>query len=131
MNEKKTTFLHGGNRGLQVGDYVLPSSETGVVGITHPLHRADRVYITPSIVDAQFYASSPDHKTPVVYIVKPEGKIESDPDCARPGGSFTCQKGKIIAIQKIPGKVIKKNRKAMIRNLHRLEGAKRIESGQR
>lgn len=131
MNEEKTTFLHGGNRGLQVGDYILPSSETGVVGMIHPLHQADRAYITPSIVDAQFYACSPDHKTPVVYVVEPEGDLEPDPDCARPGGSFTCQKAKIIAIQKVSGKVIKKNRKAMIRNLHQLEAAKRIGPGQR
>jgi hypothetical protein len=60
--------------------------------------------------------------------VKPEGEIEPDPDCNRPGGSFACQKAKIIAIEKVPGKVIKKNRKAMIRNMHRLEAEKAARS---
>jgi hypothetical protein len=71
------------------------------------------VYVTPSIVDAQFYASAAPN--PVVYVVIPEGEIEHDPDCNRPGGSFSCPKAKIIAIKKIPGKVIKKNQKLMRR----------------
>ena len=37
-------------------------------------------------------------------------------DSNRSGGSLQCEKEKIIAIHKIPGKVIKKNRKAMIKN---------------
>lgn len=123
-SETKGTYFHGGDRGLQVGDFILPQSETGVAGMSHPLHRKDRAYITPSIVDAHFYASDPDHAKPVVYVVKPEGEIEQDLDCNRLGGSFTCQKAKIIGIKKVPGKVIKKNRKAMIKNMHRLEAKK-------
>jgi hypothetical protein len=106
-------YFHGGNRGLNVGEYILPQSETGVGGMSHPLHRKDRVYVTPDIVDARYYASAA--KNPVVYEVIPEGEIEPDPDNNRPGGSFACQKAKIIAIQKIPGKVIKKNNKAMMK----------------
>jgi hypothetical protein len=106
-------YFHGGNRKLRVGDYILPPSETGVTGIAslNPLCRRDRVYVTPSIVDARFFASAA--SDPVVYEVVPDGAIEPDPDCNRPGGSFACPKAKVIAIQKIPGKVIKKNKKLM------------------
>ena len=80
----KTRYLHGGNRKLNVGDYILPPSETGAIGISHPSHRKDRVYMTPDIVDARFYASAAKH--PVVYQVIPDGDIEPDPDCKRPPG---------------------------------------------
>lgn len=41
--------------------------------MVHPLYRRDGMYVTPSIVDARFYASAaPD---PVVYEVVPEGEI--------------------------------------------------------
>jgi hypothetical protein len=131
MNEKTATYFHGGDRGLQVGDYILPPSETDVTGMSHPLYQRDRAYITPSIIDAYFYASDPDNHKPVVYVVKPEGEIEPDPDCNRSGGSFACRRAKIIAIKKVPGKVIMKNRKAMIRNMHRLEAARKLEAGQK
>jgi hypothetical protein len=109
----KDRYFHGGNRNLQVGEYILPPLETGVTGMAHPLCRRDRVYVTPDIVDARFYASAAPN--PVVYEVVPDGEIEPDPDCNRPGGSFVCPRAKIIAIQKIPGKVIKKNKKLMLR----------------
>jgi rifampin ADP-ribosylating transferase len=107
-------YFHGGNRKLQVGEYVLPPSETGVRGMgeLNPLCRDDRVYVTRNIVDARFFASA--SPSPVVYEVVPE-EIEPDPDCNEPGVSFACQRAKIIAIHKIPGTVVKKNRKMMLR----------------
>lgn len=131
MNEKKATYYHGGNRGLQVGDYILPQSETGAECAPHALHRKDRTYVTPSIDAASFFGSKPWHKAPVIYVVKPDGDIEPDPDCNVTGGSFACQKAKVVAIKKIPGKVIKKHRKAMIHNMHRLEAARKLETGQK
>ncbi len=115
----KPKYFHGGNRKLQIGDFVLPPTETGVSGMaaSNPLCRKDRVYITPEIVDAQFFASAANE--PVVYEVVPEGELEPDPDCNKPGGSFACVRAKVIAIRKIPGKVIKKNRKMMLRRSSR------------
>jgi hypothetical protein len=78
----------------------------------------DRVYVTPSIVDAEFFASGA--ADPVVYEVIPEGDVEPDPDCNRPGGSFACPRAKVTAIRKIQGKVIKKNKKAMLRRADQL-----------
>ena len=122
----KAKYYHGGNRGLNIGDYVLPQSVTGVVGMDHPLCRKDRAYVTSSTVDAEFYASAA--ASPVVYVVTPDGEVEPDPDCEREGGSFACSRAKITAIQKIPGKVIKKNKKAMLKRAHQLEaGAGKIQ----
>jgi hypothetical protein len=110
----KQIYLHGGNRKLQVGDYLLPPDETGVVGMSHlnPLCRRDRLYLTGSIEGARFFASAAPN--PIVYEAVPEGEIEADPDCTEPGLSIACRKARIIALHKIPGKVIKKNRKRML-----------------
>jgi hypothetical protein len=113
-------YFHGGNRGLKVGEYILPPSETGRESASdfgaQPVHRKDRVYVITSLSDAQFFASGADE--PVVYEVEPVGEFASDPDC-RSGVSFTCQKAKIIAVHKIRGKIIKKHRKMMIARSHR------------
>jgi hypothetical protein len=109
----KERYFHGGNRRLHVRDYLLPPTETGVLGKSelNPLCRRDRVYLTRSIDGARFFASAAPN--PVVYEAVPEGELEADPDCTEPGVSIACQKTKIIAIHKIPGKVIKKNQKRM------------------
>jgi hypothetical protein len=109
----KERYFHGGNRKLNVGDYLLPRKETGILGMSNlnPLCRSDRVYLTRSIDGARFFASAA--LKPVVYEAVPEGEIEPDPDCTEPGISIACQKAKIIALHKIPGNIIKKNRKRM------------------
>ncbi len=81
--------------------------------MSHPLCRIDRVYITPHIEHARMYACGANPNNPVVYEVIPEGDIEDDPDATAPGYSYACPKAKIIAIHKIPGKVIKKNKKRL------------------
>ncbi|WP_029084347.1 hypothetical protein [Bradyrhizobium sp. th.b2] len=113
VTPKKVRYFHGGDRGLHVNDYILPQSETGVKGMSHPLCRKDRAYVTPHIDHARFFASGA--REPVVYEVVPEGEIEADPDANKSGISFACPKARIIAIHKVPGKVIKKNRKIMQR----------------
>ena len=108
-------YYHGGNRGLNVGDYLLPPEKTGAAtaGGSHPLHRRDRVYLTKDINAAQFFASG--SPKPIVYEVIPEGEIEADPDSnEKPGVTVACEKAKIIALRKIPGKIIKKSRKKML-----------------
>jgi hypothetical protein len=109
----KDRYFHGGNRKLHVGDYLLPPTETGALGMSalNPLCRRDRVYLTRSIDGARFFASAALQL--VVYEAVPEGEIEADPDCTERGVAIACQKAKIIAIHKIPGKVIKKNQKRM------------------
>ena len=113
-------YFHGGNRGLKVGDYILPPSETGRDSASdfgaQIVHRRDRVYVSTRQSDAEFFAST--CPKPVVYEVEPQGEIEPDPDCIS-GVSFACPKAKIISVRKISGKNIKKHRKAMIAQSHR------------
>jgi hypothetical protein len=116
----KTRYFHGGSRKLYVGDYILPPTETGVEGMVgNPHYRRDRVYVVTDIQVAESYGSAA--PKPVVYEVVPEGEIEPDPDHPGSDISFACPKARITALHKIPGKVIKKNRKAMLRRAHALE----------
>jgi hypothetical protein len=94
-----TPYFHGGNRGLKVGDDILPPSNTDQESASdfgaEAVHRKDRVY------------------NPVVYEVEPEGELEPDPDCIS-GVSFACPKAKIIAIHEISVETIEKYRKMML-----------------
>jgi hypothetical protein len=108
----KVRYYHGGNRGLKVGGYVLPPSMTEARDAPHDLHRKDRVYVTAELTDAQFFAAA--SQDPVVYEVEPVGDLEDDPDCRLPGRSYACERAKIIAVHKIPGKAIKKAQKKMM-----------------
>ena len=114
-----TRYFHGGNRGLKVGDYILPPSETGHGSTSdfgaQTVHRKDRVYVSTALTDAQLFASG--NHNPIVYEVEPEGELAPDPDCTS-GVSFSCPKARVIAIRKISGKRIKKARKALIAGSH-------------
>jgi hypothetical protein len=107
-------YYHGGDGGLQVGDYILPPNDTGkdnMVGL-NLLRREDRVYITKDITGAMFFASR--SKNPIVYEVAPVGDLESDPDHKKPGISFACPKAKINALYNVPEAVVRANRMQMI-----------------
>jgi len=126
-NKKPTTrYYHGGNRGLKVGQFILPPSETGKESASdfgaEKVHRKDRVYVSARLEDAQFFASG--SKTPVVYEVEPDGEIEPDPDC-KVGVTFSCVKAKIVGIHNVRGKTIKKFKKMMTAQSHRLARARR------
>lgn len=109
------SIYHGGNRGLKIGGAILPPAATGKRCtsdiIVNQVHRRDRVYVTPSFAAACMYASV--HETPTVYEVEPEGSLEPDPDCNTPELSAACHRARIVAIHKVPGKVIKRCRKAL------------------
>jgi hypothetical protein len=49
-NEKPAVrYFHGGNRGLQIGDYIVPPEILPKADFAaHPLHRKDRVYVSTS-----------------------------------------------------------------------------------
>jgi hypothetical protein len=114
-------YFHGGNRGLKVGEYVLPPSETGRVSASdtasnpeaRKVHRNDRVYISTDLSEARRFASGQDD--PTIYEVEPEGGIESDPDNTT-GAAFTCLRATVVSIHKVPGKIIKKYKKEMMRS---------------
>ena len=112
-----TRYFHGGNKGLRVGGYILPPATTGALSTSDLVatagnHRTDRVYVTTVYRDAQLFASP--HRKPVVYEVEPEGALDDDPDVEQPGHSYACEKAKITAIHRVPGKVVKKVRQAAL-----------------
>jgi hypothetical protein len=112
-----TRYFHGENKGLRIGEYLLPPATTAAESTsdlvnTHGNHRTDRVYVTIIFKDAQMFAAP--NRKPVVYEVEPEGTLEDDPDDTLPGRSYACEKAKIISIYKVPGKVIKKVRQVAL-----------------
>lgn len=108
-------FFHGGNRGLVVGDYIFPPSETGISNakgkVPDSIYKADRAYVTNFLVDAQYFASK-DNVDPVVYVVEPAGDLEPDDDNKSPGRSYACTSAKIVAVQEISKKKIRQARNA-------------------
>jgi hypothetical protein len=57
-----TRYYHGGNKGLSVGDYILPAATTGAESTsdlvaTFGNHRRDRVYVSTVLKDAQLFAA--------------------------------------------------------------------------
>lgn len=96
-----TTYWHGGHPGLEVGDYILPPSETNT---THTLleygsiGRRDRVYLTTEFAGALFFACvHPDGGH--VYEVEPEGELADDPDWFGTSGvSVECQRARIVRV---------------------------------
>jgi len=113
----QTKYYHGGDRGLFLGGHILPPTVTGKPAtsdfvVMNGLYRKDRVYVTTRLSSAQLYASG--QRKPTVYEVEPVGDLEDDPDCKEPGLSYACEKAKIVAIHNVPGKIIKKARKAFL-----------------
>jgi hypothetical protein len=114
QDPRNKRYYHGGDGGLQVGEYILPPNDTGkdnMVGL-NPLRRKDRVYITQDIAGAMFFASR--STKPMVYEVTPEGDIEDDPDHKTTGISFACPKAKIIGLYNVPEAVVRRNRLQMM-----------------
>jgi hypothetical protein len=112
-----TRYFHGGNKGLRVGEYLLPPATTKAESTSQLVdtcgkHRTDRVYVTTVFTDAQMFAAP--NRKPVVYEVEPEGSLEDDPDSKLSGRSYACEKAKIISIHKVPSKVIKKVRQVAL-----------------
>lgn len=120
----KERYFHGGNRKLHVNDYLLPPATTKAEvqgGWQNPNYRNDRVYLTTDRETAQIYASAA--PKPIVYEVTPED-IEPDPDFPN-SVSIACTKARIIAIHKIPGKVVKKNKRRLLQRAHELEATRK------
>ncbi len=104
-------YWHGGVRGLRVGQYVRPASETGAVGTLTEhgsrmrgghVMRSDRVYVTTDRLAAVMYAAV--HPSGgAVYQVEPEGTLTDDPDCDKPGLSYECERARIIDVANVSG----------------------------
>ena len=119
--EQAIHYWHGGQRGLSVGDYILPPARTGAPATSDyakriaggEVMRADRVYITTDPDAAlMFAAMHPSGGT--VYRVDPVGELVHDPDCDTPGLSFECERARILSKRNVTGYEMKKIRRALM-----------------
>jgi hypothetical protein len=121
-------MYHGGDRGLRVGDYILPPEKTGrsnTSGVApEDVYRRDRVYITEHLQDAKLFAAK-NNEDPVVYVVEPVGELEPDDDNKTPGRSLACTSAKIVAVREISAKEIQQARNAVIQAIERAKAANR------
>jgi len=110
------TYYHGGIRGLQPGDLILPPDETGAVSVADvgapteelsirvaQVHRKDRVYLTSDVFAARVFASlHPNSRRRYggdVYEVEPIGDVEPDPDyLVGDGGSVQAARARVVAV---------------------------------
>jgi hypothetical protein len=101
-------MFHGSTVKLNVGDYLLPPSETGVKPRAHPdidaveFNNTNYVYLTSKFEDARDYGSDvvkPGQKI-YVYEVEPSDDVEEDPENEIFGveGGFRSRKAKIKKI---------------------------------
>ena len=101
-------LFHGSTVKLNVGDYLLPPSETGVKPRAHPdidaveFNNTNYVYLTSKLEDAQGYGSDvvkPGQKI-YIYEVEPSADVEEDPENEIFGveGGFRSRKAKIKKI---------------------------------
>ena len=97
-------YYHGGIGGLRLGEYILPSSETGAISSCFygAPAKSDKVYITTDYLAALMFASMSPSKNAAVYEVEPTGELTPDPDCLEIGLSFECPKAKIIRRMPLP-----------------------------
>lgn len=111
-----TDYYHGGVRGLNPGDLILPAGETGAVSIADVgapddeialkvarVHRKDRVYLTTEPVIARVFASlavnSRRRYGGDVYRVEPIGDVEPDPDyLSGDGGSVQAPRARVVEV---------------------------------
>jgi len=117
----RPTYFHGGHPGLKIGEFLLPSVETGVRGLDDWSGSASEtigrfVYVTTNMPAARLYAAMyPGKNGGTVYEVLPEGEIVLDKDCDLAGISFSCPKALIIAEHKISYAAVQWLRSSMMR----------------
>jgi hypothetical protein len=106
-------YYHGGGAGLAPGDFILPVESTGAKpavggsgGAAKRLYRRDRVYITPDVKFALFFAARKSNGK--VYEVEPVRYVETDPHWAllqTEGTGYRetkqCERARVLAIEPI------------------------------
>lgn len=95
MNDNdETKWYHGGRIGLQVGDILVPGTQTGLhSGRTPKPH----VYVSPSF-DIAFQYANRFTGQGCVYRVQPIGEIQAD--ISLPEYQFHCQSARIMEVVK-------------------------------
>lgn len=109
-------YFHGGVRGLDVGDFLLPPAETKAPSASDfggaRVHDRHCVYVTTSI-DAAFMFGALHPSGGAVYEVVPVGGLMNDPDCDQPGLSYTCPRARVTRV--VRRKITAKERRMVLR----------------
>jgi hypothetical protein len=108
--DKTMRYWHGGQRGLRVGDFILPPSDTNAKHtiadygtVAAGVARRDRVYVgTDENVAILYAATHPSGGG--VYEVKPVGELTPDVDCDAPGLSWECERALIVSARDLSSK---------------------------
>lgn len=111
LDPPRKAYFHGTRASLEVGGILRPRGEHGaeptnapmIPGAERPADADNYVYVTRRYGLACAYA----HKSqiegpPVVYLVKPQGEIESDPECNESEYAFRCASAVVIAVDDSP-----------------------------
>lgn len=96
-NIDEVKFHHGGRPGMKKGQFILPPSVTGARSTAEfGNYQCDqsRVYVTTAYAAAALYAGGV--RKGEIYEVMPIGELHQDPDCDKPGLSYSCEKAKIL-----------------------------------
>ncbi|MQW36057.1 hypothetical protein [Sinorhizobium meliloti] len=112
-------YFHGGYGGLTVGQLVLPPAITkapstaryGGAGVCN----TNKVYVCTDQHGALLYACMHWSGCGKVYEVEPIGELRPDPDAAREGFSFECDKARVLRGIRVRGKFIKQVQRDMLR----------------
>lgn len=104
-------MYHGGPAGLS---RIIPPSKSGAQGTAKfgGVGNPDRVYVTPDYAAALLYAAAT--PAPRVYVVRPVGALEHDPDCLDVGLSYECESAEVVRAIRPPRKQIARARKALV-----------------
>lgn len=107
----RSAYFHGTRASLDIGDIVRPRGEHGaeptnapiIPGAERPPDADGYVYVTRRYGLACAYA----HKSqidgrPVVYLVKPHGEVEPDPECNESEYAFRCASAVVTAVDDSP-----------------------------
>lgn len=109
----KRSAFHGGAAGVPVGGLLLPRNQGGRTRpgqMTHPLNRADRVYVSPVPGVALVFAVRTvwHYGVSCLYGVEAEGRLEPDPD-HRAGLAYMTERARVLrVVQTITGSDVRR-----------------------
>ena len=103
-------YWHGGVRGLNPGDLLLPPTEhkgptlmqyaplcrEGSPGAKDALASGQHVFVTTNKSTARVFAQVYPPPGGALYVVEPVGDVKPDPDC--PDESFLCERARIVQV---------------------------------
>ncbi len=110
----ETKWFHGGPLRAGKGGWIMSAASVGLSGRNTfaDTYEADKVYVTTDKALAIRFAAKVLRFEGAVFEVEPIGPISSDP--GEGPSAFTCNSARVIRRIRIPGKLLKRERKRWI-----------------